>query len=203
MDIERRFFTREIRMETDENGQRKLIGYGAVFEQLSEDLGGFREMIKAGAFAQAIREDDVRSLFNHDFNLVLGRNRAKTLRLAEDEEGLRYEIDLPDTSYANDLVASMERGDVDQSSFGFRVVEESWREPTDDQPYPIRVLHQVKLYDVGPVTIPAYPQTSAQVRSYIKENFTAAGGATGGGAEPAHVGRLARLKRKLDLLERI
>ena len=201
MEMERRFLSHEVRLDEVE-GERRMVGYGAVFNSLSEDLGGFRELIKPGAFQQAITDDDVRSLFNHDFNLVLGRNRAGTLLLREDETGLRYEIVLPETSYAQDLAASMARGDVDQSSFGFRVVEESWREPTEEQPYPVRVLHQVNLFDVGPVTIPAYPQTSAQVRSYIQQ-LTAHGGATAGGAAQRADGRLATMRRHLDLLERL
>ena len=202
MDLERRFFTREIRMETGADGQRKLIGYAAVFNQLSEDLGGFREMILPGSFANVVG-GDVRALFNHDPNLILGRTTARTLRIEEDDIGLRYEVDLPDTQTGRDLTISADRGDVNQSSFGFRVVPEgeSWREPTDDEPLPVRLIHLFqRLYDVSPVVFPAYPQTSAEARSMAQQ--LAQSGATAGGRSPLRTdGRLAQLRRRLDLLE--
>lgn len=166
-ELERRYYRAELRAQ-EINGQTKIIGYGAVFNSLSENLGGFQEIVQPGAFGETLG-DDIRSLFNHDFNLILGRTAAKTLVLSEDDLGLRYEITPPDTSYANDLVASIKRGDVDQSSFGFRVVEESWVYPNPPlQPLPVRKLLRVKLYDVGPVTFAAYPQTSVAVRDHLR-----------------------------------
>ncbi len=168
--LERRFFNTELRME-GQGEQRQIVGFGAMFNRLSEDLGGFREMILPEAFTDTLT-DDVRGLFNHDPNLILGRTLAETMTLEETPEGLIYRITPPETSYAQDLIMSMERGDVNRSSFGFRVLEESWKHPTEDQPLPVRVLHKVRLYDTGPVTFPAYPETSAEVRSEARAKAT-------------------------------
>jgi hypothetical protein len=187
-----------------EGEARKIVGYAAVFNSLSEDLGGFREMIMPGAFARAIEEDDVRALINHDSNLVLGRNIAGTLRLFEDEIGLRYEIDPPDTQAARDLIISLDRGDIDQSSFGFQAMEESWRNPDEDNPLPIRILHENRLFDVSPVTYPAYHATSVAARALDKaKTITSAHGrATGADADSNAVGRRDLKRRKLDIAQR-
>ena len=195
MVLERRFLSDEVRLDEVE-GERRIVGYGAVFNALSEDLGGFRELVLPGAFSRAAQKDDVRALFNHNPSLILGRNRAGTLRLTEDERGLHYIIVPPETQYARDLIVSLERGDVDRSSFGFEVLEESWRSPTEAQPYPVRILHEVRLYDVSPVTFPAYPQTSAEAREKARE--------IGGQAAPNKPtdtarGRVGVLRRKVEL----
>lgn len=200
-DIERRFLRRELKTETGADGKRKIVGYAAVFNSLSDDLGGFREMVLPGAFAQAIVEDDVRALVNHNAEKVLGRNTAGTLKLAEDEIGLRYEIDPPDTQAARDLIASLERGDIDQSSFGFRVVEDSWLQPTETAQYPVRKLLRVKLFDVSPVTYPAYAATSADVRAMAQKMSNQPAGAGGDSGQERTAGRLAQMGRELDLLK--
>jgi HK97 family phage prohead protease len=142
-----------------------LEGHAAVFNSLSEDLGGFREQILPGAFAEAIEKDDIRALFNHDSNFVLGRNVSGTLRLSENVRGLQFEIDLPETPTIRDLVAApIERGDVSQMSFGFSVRPggQDWAKNDDGQV--IRSLKKVRLYDVSPVTFPAYRATDVAVR---------------------------------------
>ncbi len=111
------------------DGETKQIrGYAAVFNSFSQPLGGFREIIRPGAFKKTLRDADVRALLNHDPNYVLGRKSAKTLELSEDDKGLRYAITPPDTSFANDLMVSIGRGDVTQSSFGFQTVKDKWTE---------------------------------------------------------------------------
>lgn len=201
MEIERRYFSSELRVDGDAGPMQRIIGFGAVFNSLSEDLGGFREMILPGAFADAIANDDVRALFNHDSNLILGRNRAGTLRLSEEAQGLRYEIDPPDTSYARDLMVSLERGDVNQSSFGFVVEEESWQHPNSERFYPIRVLHRVRLFDVSPVVFPAYAATSVAVRAI--EQAKTLGRASQEDDDAARAaGRLARQRNLLNLRQR-
>ena len=154
-------FKIEIRAETGDSP--KIKGYAAVFNQWSEDLGGFREIVKPGAFKKTIKEADVKALFNHDPNFVLGRNTSGTLALAEDSKGLAIEIDPPDTQWARDLVTSIDRGDIDQMSFGFRTVKDKWIDEKDEQLQ--RELLEVELYDVSPVTFPAYPQTTVGIRS--------------------------------------
>lgn len=144
----------------------RFEGYAARFNEWSEDLGGFRERIAPGAFAKAIATDDVRALFNHDANYVLGRTGAGTLRLQEDERGLRFEIDAPDAGWARDLHKSVERGDISQCSFAFEVQAEEWArgERLDE-----RTLKEVKLYDVSIVTYPAYEATSVSARSMRRQ----------------------------------
>ena len=165
-DIERRFFAAgTCRIERRADNKVRLIGYAAVFNERSENLGGFREVVAPGAFAEAIEKDDVRGLFNHDPNWVLGRNTAKTLHLSEDSRGLLYEIDLPETQSVRDqVVAPIERGDVSGSSFGFRVRPNGQDWADDDDGVTIRTLKSVRLFDVSPVTFPAYPQTDVAVR---------------------------------------
>jgi HK97 family phage prohead protease len=146
-----------------------IEGYAAVFNQLSEDLGWFRETIIPGAFHDCLCADpppDVRALFNHNPDAVLGRTTAKTLRLQEDSTGLHFDCDLPDTQAARDLLTSIERGDISQCSFGFSVRKQKWAEEQDgDDMALIRELHAVDVFDVSPVTFPAYPQTSVDKRA--------------------------------------
>ena len=164
---ERRAFVLDVcRIEQrSDNGPAKIIGHAAVFNSLSEDLGGFREMIKPGAFTRAVKEDDVRALFNHNPDHILGRNTAGTLTLAEDERGLLIEITPPDTQIARDLLVSMERGDITQMSFGFRTRAGGYSWGEDENGNYIRTLTDLKLYDVSPVTYPAYAETDVAVRS--------------------------------------
>ena len=164
--MERRNFIvdelRVIRAKDGSDEPAKIMGHAAVFNTLSEDLGWFREKIDPGAFAESIKEDDIRALFNHDPNFVLGRNKAGTLKLSEDDTGLAVEIAPPDTQVARDLLVSIERGDVSQMSFGFRTIDQAW-EIVDEED--IRTLKKAKLFDVSPVTFPAYPETDVAVRS--------------------------------------
>lgn len=163
----RAFALTEIRVADAAGDEPPAIeGYAAVFNSESEDLGGFREVIRPGAFKKTIGEADVRALVNHDPSLVLGRSRANTLELKEDIHGLRVKIVPPATSYAHDLMESMRRGDIDQMSFGFETVRDEWHIAGD---VITRTLLEVRLFDVSVVTYPAYPQTSAQVRSHVSE----------------------------------
>jgi HK97 family phage prohead protease len=187
----RAFELSEIRVEKRDDEAAKIIGHAAVFDQLSENLGGFREKIAAGAFSEALKESDVRALFNHNPDFVLGRNRSGTLQLNEDARGLAIEIDPPDTQVARDLIVSMDRGDINQMSFGFTVEEDNWEE--DDDGRVVRTILKVKrLFDVSPVTYPAYPQTDAAVRSL--ENWKKS-------KEPAVHYRRLLAERRQKLLE--
>lgn len=160
--IRRTFETKELRAEGGDGKPTMLVGHALVFDVLSEDLGWFREKIAPGATRESIPRDDIRALFNHDSNFILGRNRAGTLRLKEDSVGLAVEIDPPDTQVARDLATSIKRGDVTQMSFGFIAEVDEWDMTTD--PY-TRTLKKIRLYDVSPVTFPAYPQTDISARS--------------------------------------
>lgn len=152
----------EVREEGEEKNP-KIVGYAAVFDDPAPETWGFIEKIAPGAFTDALKNSDVRALINHDPNLILGRNKAGTLTLKEDEKGLYYEIDPPNTTYANDLMESMRRGDIDQSSFQFVVEVEEWDDSGD---VPVRTIKKVsELRDVSPVTFPWYPTTESGLRS--------------------------------------
>ncbi|CDL81754.1 HK97 family phage prohead protease [Xenorhabdus cabanillasii] len=165
-DRETRCYPGEVRAETPENQPTQIIGYGSVFDSRSEPLWGFREIIKPGAFDEVLN-DDVRGLFNHDPNFILGRSAAGTLSLSVDDKGLRYDITAPQTQTIRDLVlAPMLRGDINQSSFAFRVARdgEHWYE--DEEGIVIREINRFsRLYDVSPVTYPAYQDADSAVRS--------------------------------------
>jgi uncharacterized protein len=153
----------EFRLVQDDKNKPKIEGHAAMFDKLSEDLGGFREKIAPGAFKESIKKDDIRALYNHDANYVLGRNKAKTLRLKEDDLGLSIEIDPPE--WSSWIQESIKRGDISQMSFGFIVEADEWQHEKGKDT--VRTLTKVQLFDVSPVTYPAYPQTSVKVRDYL------------------------------------
>lgn len=196
MEKETRVFNIELREDGD--GKPPVIeGYAANYNQPSEDMG-FIEYIETGAFSKAVGRDDVRALFNHDSNYVLGRNRSGTLELIDDPVGLRVAITPPDTQWAADLMHSMKRGDINQMSFAFGVMDEEWG---TENKYPKRTIKDVKLYDVSVVTFPAYPSTTAALRSKLDElNNTQAGDIisqpTEGSTKQA---RIANRKRQLEI----
>lgn len=162
MNKEIRSYEGSIEIETRGDEPAKIVGHAAVFNKISENLGWFREIIRPGAF-DSVMEDDVRALFNHDSNKVLGRTKSGTLSLEVDEQGLRYVINPPDTTIAKDLIKSIERGDINQSSFGFIVEKDEWEEKEGED---LRIIHKFKrLFDVSPVTFPAYPDTDVAKRS--------------------------------------
>ncbi len=165
-DREIRCYSGEVRAEQHDDQPTHIIGYGSVFNSRSEPLWGFREIIKPGAFDDVLG-DDVRGLFNHDPNFILGRSSSGTLSLSVDDKGLRYDIVAPATQTILDLVlAPMQRGDINQSSFAFRVARdgEHWYE--DDEGIVIREISRFsRLFDVSPVTYPAYQEADSGVRS--------------------------------------
>lgn len=165
MNRELRSYSGEIRAE-QRGDVTHIVGYGSVFDVLSEPMWGFREIIRQGAFDEVLA-DDVRGLFNHDVNFVLGRTAAATMTLSVDARGLHYDIIAPETPTIRDLVlAPMQRGDISQSSFAFRVAPggDNWYE--DDDGVIIREINKVgRLYDVSPVTYPAYQAADSSVRS--------------------------------------
>ena len=155
---------KEIRINESDGGTC-IEGHAAVFDSWSETLGGifpFKEKVRKGAFAESIGRDDIRALFNHDPNYVLGRNRAGTLELVEDDVGLRVSITPPDTSWARDITTSIRRGDISQMSIGFVVEDDEW---SSKDGIDTRELKKVRLFDVSPVTFPAYTATDVGVRA--------------------------------------
>lgn len=192
-DAETRGIPIELRVERA-NGKGKIVGYAAVFDQLSLDLGGFREMIDRHAFDDTL-DADIRSFWNHDSSYVLGRTGSGTLSVAVDEHGLKYEVEPPDTQWARDAIVSIGRGDVDQASFAFQATDDSW-EKVDG--VPIRTVLKARLIEVSPTPIGAYPTTSTALRSLELWK---------GGGEAPVPGRGGRVSgsviRRLRLLEAI
>jgi HK97 family phage prohead protease len=161
---ERRFTPGGVEVRSAMEGQ-KIGGYGAVFGKLSRNLGGFVELVGTGAFNQArsLGWPNVVARYNHDPNMVLGTTAGRTLQLQTDNVGLDYEV-LPPQS-RQDIIELVDRGDVQFSSFAFRVPPGGDEWSTTDQNYPLRTLHEVQLVDVAPVLDPAYPDASAGLRS--------------------------------------
>jgi len=143
-------------------GKKYIEGYFSVFNSIYELWPGATESIDPGAFDGAL-EDDIRALINHDTTLVLGRNKAGTLELKIDSKGLwgRIEINEKDQDAMN-LYARVERGDVNQCSFGFDILEEDTTYNDDNTVH--WTIKRVKLYEVSVVTFPAYEDTSVQAR---------------------------------------
>lgn len=156
-------FTCQLRAEM--SGRSRLEGHAAVFRQYA-DLGSHLEEVASTAFDEVMNdpEDDPRGLFNHDPSKILGRKRAGTLRYSVDSEGLPFTIDLPDTTYANDLRVSMQRGDVDQCSFAFIPHLSSWHKAPDGRPLERQDMVR-RLLDLSIVTYPAYAGTDAALRT--------------------------------------
>jgi HK97 family phage prohead protease len=163
-----------VMVEKRSDGRHVIVGYGAVFYN-PDDPGteyeawkGIAERVARTAFDRALKDkDDVRGLFNHDPNFVLGRTTAGTMRLSVDKRGLRYEIDVADTQAGRDVVTSIGRGDLDGSSFSFNVDDQGWDESNAKRP--VRVIKSVRLFDVGPVTFPAYEATTTGLRANSRE----------------------------------
>jgi len=150
--------TIDVNVDTLDTRGRTVHGYAAIYDTLSEDLGGYREKIATGAFADVL-EDDVRALLNHDPNEVLGRTKSGTLRLFDEQRGLRFELDLPDSPLGENMRSAVRRGDLDGASFRFEVGDETW----DGD---VRTVKTVKaLRDVTLATYPAYPAASVELRT--------------------------------------
>lgn len=153
--------------DVPDSGISTIRGHAAVFNQVAGyEWAGFDEQVAPGAFLASIAAgDDVRAVFNHDPNFVLGRRNGKTstLRLSEDDIGLWVEIDAPQTQTIRDLVLEpIRRGDIDQMSFRFETLREEWNKDAN-----LRTLLEVKLVDVSPVTFPWYEGTDVSVRSQM------------------------------------
>lgn len=189
--------TREVRvlagMQVEERADepQRLVGYAAVFDAEADIGGYFRERIARGAFSEALQRDDIHALFNHDYGNVIGRAKAGTLALAEDEHGLRVEITPPDTQLARDLMANIRAGNIDQMSFAFSMHggRQLWDESAET---PLRTIEKVgELFEVSVVPRGAYPTTEIGLRSL--EDHRKASAQTGYGI------RRARMRMNLAL----
>ena len=196
---ETRSYPGRVELRQAASGARRIYGYAARFEELSEDLGGWREIIDP-AFFDGVIANDVRALWQHDPSYVLGRTAAGTAWLTLDEAGLLYEAEPSAAQWAQDALASIERGDVSESSFSFMVAEDRW--DVVGNVVIRRLLKAERLYDVSPVTFPAYPTTSISVSqraAELRAQFLAAD-SNNQGHGPAGAG-LELLDRYLKLME--
>lgn len=163
----RELITNEIEIREDDDGNRTISGYAVKWGKKSNVLGyfmKFREQIKKGAFADSLKKDDQLFLWSHDTAKVLGRTKNKTLRLKEDDTGLHFELDLPNTTLGNDTYESIKRGDVDGVSFGFRNPDDHIEEFDDD--IPLRTIKKADLIEVSAIAFPAYPDSEVSARGY-------------------------------------
>lgn len=164
LDTERRHLNRPVEYRDAATGPGTLFGYASVYNRYSQNLGGFVEQVANGAFSKSIGDAlPIVARYNHDDNYLLGTTEAQTLRLLDDEIGLGYEVDLPDTTSGRDVSALSKRGDLRYSSFAFHTLEDEWG--VTDQGFPLRTLRSVQLLDVAPVNSPAYLDSSVGVRS--------------------------------------
>lgn len=162
---ERRFVSEPVQFRADEDNI--IEGYAAVFNKDSEDFGGWHERISPGAFSEVLSDNAV-ALFNHDMNYVLGRNGVN-VNIEQDDHGLKYTIKLPDTTFARDLRNLIKEGIIHQSSFAFTVKDQEWKHSNSASEPSVRTIKKVKrLYDVSPVTTPAYPDASVGARSFAE-----------------------------------
>lgn len=204
-----------VELRSSERGIGRLVGYAAVFNKRSQNLGGFVEQVAPGAFNKSVKDKSpVFARFNHDSSLLLGTVEAGTLRLETDRTGLRYTVDLPDTSAGRDVKELAARGDLRYSSFAFQTMDDRW--DADGDGTPLRTLLSVRLIDVAPVTDPAYRDTSAGMRSLadrlglpldeVRAVAESGGirsllnGETRRRPDQASADRIALLRRKLSLM---
>jgi HK97 family phage prohead protease len=154
---------------TDNTEQMIVEGYAIVFNSESRDLGGFTEVVEETALDAALeRNTDVLALYGHDYQNVLGRQSAGTLKLQKDSRGIKYSLNLPDTTLGRDVFTLIERGDLKGNSFGFTIKEDKW---SKNDGKVLRTIKEVKdLFEISIVSLPAYEATDLAKRSF--DDFT-------------------------------
>lgn len=165
----RRYTTGSVEVRQVEDRPPMISGYAAVFNEEAVIADRFREVIRPGAFARMVANppSDLKALYNHDPNEVIGAISNGTLRISEDAKGLRYEVDInTDDPAAMSVLAKIRRGDVNKSSFAFGVTE-SGQDIERGSPgqLPLRIVKEAELFDVSPVAFPAYAGSSVSARS--------------------------------------
>ena len=172
-----RYIVNEFESRTLDGSKAQISGYASIFDKASQVLGGgFVEKIQKGAFGKTLQErgtqtsrDDIKALFNHSTDLVLGSKRAGTLKLSEDSKGLHYEVDLDlDITHHRSAFKMIERGDVTNSSFGFDVIEERWSVSDNTEDPVLREVLETRLYEVSPTPFPAYQDSTVSAERSFK-----------------------------------
>lgn len=163
----RNFSTEDMFLETRADGLPIIEGHAAVFNKLSVPFFGFIEKIEPGAFSRAIKEkQDVRALVDHDPSKIIGRTKNGTLELRQDKIGLVSRIKPPDTTVGRDVTESIRRGDIDQMSFGFVIRKETIERDGGPDGQDLRIIQDLDLFDVSPVTFAAYEDTDVGLRQF-------------------------------------
>ncbi|HQJ31623.1 MAG TPA: HK97 family phage prohead protease [Syntrophales bacterium] len=197
--------TIEVRsIEADGGGLKKIVGYAAVFDKPSEDMG-FIEYVRKGAFKKALARSDARALFNHDTDtLPLGRQSAGTLLLREDDTGLYYEINPPDTQSARDLMTAIDRGDIREASYGFTVDVDEW-DYSDPDVIKRTIIEVGEVYDISPVVFAAFNDTTVALRKLEenRKNAPPGDGEAGGGSEGSAAANTVLLEEEDNLYKKI
>jgi HK97 family phage prohead protease len=167
---ERRYTASAVRADGGAKQQTHIAGYAARFNTLSEDLGGFRERLQPGCFrASLARGHDIKMLYGHNAQSILGSTFAQTLGLREDNQGLAFRCQLPDTATGREVAELCRRGDLRECSFGFRCEDEDWNDEEDPddvrsrRKIPVRTVLRAHVLEVSAVAFPAYPQTSVGI----------------------------------------
>jgi|KBSSwiStaDraftv2_1062776.scaffolds.fasta_scaffold166415_3 HK97 family phage prohead protease len=172
-DYERRVTVERLELRAGDGERPRLIGFASVYNSKSLDLGGFVEIVRPGAFKRTLAAGaDVRALVNHDPSLIIGRTKAGSLILTDDDRGLRVEITPPDTQTGRDIVENVRNGNIDGMSFGFITRKDAWDVGVTPA---LRELLDVELLDVSPVTYPAYPKTDIALRALEQARSTTPG----------------------------
>ncbi|WP_251926515.1 HK97 family phage prohead protease [Leuconostoc mesenteroides] len=158
----------EVRDATSDDFIGQISGYAVVFNEPSENLGGFIEYVNPDAFDN-VNLSDVVALYDHNFANVLGRTSANTLKLDIDKKGLHFILDIPNTTLGNDVYTNIRAGNLKGMSFGFTVNSDEWGKDTDDTPK--RTINSIgSLYEVSVVTMPAYQETTVAVTRALKND---------------------------------
>ncbi len=152
----------ELRAEGDGESGRTTKGYACLFDNVTSIGGYWQERFAKGAFSKSLGERDVVALHSHDDGRPMGRMSRDTLRVTEDDKGLGFENDLPDTQDGRDLATSIDRGDIEGMSFRFRALKEEWDETQDP---PMRTVIEAELFEITYTAFPAYPDTEVGMRS--------------------------------------
>jgi len=172
MKKELRFFVAQELRATGSVESPKIEGYAATFGTVA-NIANFREVIQSGAFTRTLADQtqEIVALFNHNEDVILGRKSAGTLKLEQDDKGLRFSCSIPDTTAARDVYTNLKLGNIRECSFGFGIddpdTDESWQKESDGTM--LRTLKNVRLFDVSVVTYPAYSNTSAAARNVVAD----------------------------------
>jgi len=164
-EFEKRFI-HEIRAKESDDGKLVVVGTPIVYNTVTMLWEDVEEVILPGAATDSIKNDDIRAVWNHNTDIVLGRTKNTTLKLVETEAGVTCEIEFPDSEEGRSKYASVKRGDVDGMSFGFTPIDEEWTARKEDgKEMWTRTISKFKIWEVSPCTFPQYDETEISARS--------------------------------------